>query len=282
MDTPIGKTFSTDETRNAVIPAYMGLIKQCDDQMGVLFDWLEETGRMEDTMIVLTSDHGDFLGDHWMGEKSFFQNTSVKIPLIIYDPSQESDATRGTVCDALVECIDFAPTFVDVAGGEIASHILEGKSLLPLLHGKVTDLDREFVICEYDYSSVPVANRLGISARDAVLFMVANKEWKLIHCEGFDTPILFDLINDPDELVDLGTSADHEQVIEMMYKMLFKWARRNSQRTTRSPEQLMEMRKMTSKRGVVIGVYDENDMPLEFTTKYRNQTAEDRRSKKQH
>ncbi|MEM7189288.1 MAG: sulfatase-like hydrolase/transferase, partial [Pseudomonadota bacterium] len=58
MDNPMGRAFRRDEVRNAVIPAYMGLIKQCDDQMGVLFDWLEKTGRMQDTMIVLTSDHG--------------------------------------------------------------------------------------------------------------------------------------------------------------------------------------------------------------------------------
>ena len=49
----------------------MGLIKQADDQMGRLLNWLEETDRMKDAMIVLTSDHGDFLGDHWMGEKPF-------------------------------------------------------------------------------------------------------------------------------------------------------------------------------------------------------------------
>ena len=60
MTNPVGEAFSRQEVRDAVIPAYMGLIKQCDDQMGVLFDWLEETGRMSETMIVVTSDHGDF------------------------------------------------------------------------------------------------------------------------------------------------------------------------------------------------------------------------------
>jgi arylsulfatase A-like enzyme len=97
MDNPIGKSFSKDHVREAVIPAYMGLIKLVDDQMGVLFNWIEETGRMNDTMVVLTSDHGNFLGDHWMGEKTFFHDASTRVPLIIYDPSEEADATRGTV-----------------------------------------------------------------------------------------------------------------------------------------------------------------------------------------
>ncbi len=273
METKIGETFSRQDVREAVIPAYMGLIKQADDQMGRLFDWMEQTGRMDDTMIVLTSDHGDFLGDHWMGEKTFFHDTSTKMPLIIYDPSPEADATRGTVSDALVESIDLAPTFVEVAGGDVANHILEGHSLLPILHGQTQDRPRDVVICEYDYSASPIAERMNASVRDAVMFMVANKRWKLIHCEGGHRPILFDLENDPEELVDLGDSEDHAEVIGEMYDHLFAWARRPSQRTTRSEQQLIEMRTKSRGRGIVLGIYDENDMPLDLTVKYRNRKA---------
>ncbi len=91
----------------------MGLITQIDDQMGVLMKFLEARGLLDTTMIVFTSDHGDYLGDHWMGEKDLFHEQSAKIPLIVIDPSAEADATRGTVSDALVEAIDLAPTFVD-------------------------------------------------------------------------------------------------------------------------------------------------------------------------
>ncbi|MDA7427861.1 sulfatase-like hydrolase/transferase [Primorskyibacter aestuariivivens] len=273
MDTAIGQSFSRKEVRDAVIPAYMGLIKQADDQMGRLFAWLEETGRMGDTMIVLTSDHGDFLGDHWMGEKTFFHDASTKIPLIIYDPSPEADVTRGMVCDALVESIDLAPTFVDAAGAEPAYHILEGESLLPILRGETKETARDYVICEYDYSASPIADKLQANVRDAVMFMVADTRWKLIHCEGGYRPILFDLENDPDELHDLGDSDVHADVIAMMYDRLFAWARRPSQRTTRSAAQLVEMRTKSRGRGVVLGVYDENDTPLELTVKYRGRKA---------
>ena len=101
MNNRIGQAFSRDEVRNKVIPAYMGLIKQCDDQMGRLFDYLETTGQMDNTMIVITSDHGDYLGDHWLGEKDLFHEQSVKVPLIIYDPSPDADTTRGTTCDEI-------------------------------------------------------------------------------------------------------------------------------------------------------------------------------------
>ncbi|WP_170367292.1 sulfatase-like hydrolase/transferase [Ruegeria arenilitoris] len=273
MHTKIGQTFWRQDVREAVIPAYMGLIKQADDQIGRLLDWMEQTGRMDDTMIVLTSDHGDFLGDHWMGEKTFFHDASTKVPLIIFDPSEQADATRGTTCDALVESIDLAPTFVEVAGGAVPDHILEGHSLLPILHGRADETPRKFAICEYDYSASPIAETLGVSVRDAAMFMVATKKWKLIHCEGGFRPILFDLENDPGELTDLGDSADHADVIAQMYDHLFAWARRPSQRTTRSATELVEMRTKSRGKGVVLGAYDESDAPPELTVKYRGRKA---------
>ncbi|MCE8508768.1 sulfatase-like hydrolase/transferase [Ruegeria pomeroyi] len=273
METKVGEAFSRQEVRDAVIPAYMGLIKQADDQMGRLFTWLEETGRMQDTMIVLTSDHGDFLGDHWMGEKTFFHDAATRVPLIVYDPRPEADATRGSACDALVESIDLAPTFVEAAGGKPAMHILEGESLIPILHGARDHTLRDHVICEYDFSASPIAHLNDISVRQAVMFMVADKDWKLIHFEADPRPMLFDLKNDPQELIDLGGDPAHADVIAGMYDKLFRWTRRQSQRTTRSEEQLIAMRTKSRKRGIVLGIYDENETPLELTVKYRGRTA---------
>lgn len=279
MGQPIAKALADETVRNKVLGAYMGLIKQCDDQMGVLFDWLEKTGRMDDTMIVLTSDHGDFMGDHWLGEKTFFQNSSVRVPLIIYDPSEEADKTRGTVCDELVQCIDFAPTFVEVAGKdpESLNHILEGKSLLPLLHGTADTPPNDFVICEYDYSASPLAKRLGIDTVQARMFMIANKEWKLIHFESGHRPMLYDLRNDPDELRDLGDSAEHAEIIAQLYDQLSTWSRRPSARTTMPRAVLTSKRSGANDRGVLIGIVSEDDIPKEASVCYRGRKAEDRR-----
>ena len=92
MDMRYSRNMARDEAREKVIPAYMGLIKQIDDQMGVLLRFLEERGLVDTTMIVFTSDHGDYLGDHWMGEKDLFHEQSAKIPLIVIDPSADADA----------------------------------------------------------------------------------------------------------------------------------------------------------------------------------------------
>ncbi|MGD1925546.1 MAG: sulfatase-like hydrolase/transferase [Paracoccaceae bacterium] len=256
----IGQAFSRDEVREEVVPAYMGLVKQCDDQLGLLLDWLADTKRMDDTMIVLTSDHGDYLGDHWLGEKDLFHDCSARIPLIIVDPSPDADATRGTVCDALVESIDLAPTFVEVAGAVPPNHILEGRSLRPWLHGHNPEW-RDFAVSEYDYSRTPMAGRLGVIPKDARLFMIADHRWKFIHAEGGFRPMLFDLEQDPQELTDLGACPDHAPVIEMMYRRLAKWSRRPSQRTTISDTEIAAGRSGPYGTGVFIGVWDEAELP---------------------
>jgi len=269
MNNPIGRAFARDEVRQAVIPAYMGLIKQIDDQMGRLFGFLEETGRMQDTMIVITSDHGDYLGDHWLGEKDLFHEPSVKVPLIIYDPRAEADKTRGTKCDALIETIDLVPTFLDCAGGDSAAHLLEGRSLVPWLHGDQPKGWRDYAISEYDYAPSPMSVRLGVEPRDARLFMVVDRRWKFIHAEGGFRPMLFDLDNDPQEFFDLGADPAQNAVIELMYQRLGKWGRRMSQRVTRSDSEIKAARGGARRKGILLGVYEGSDVDEELTVKYR-------------
>lgn len=252
------QAFSRDEVRERVIPAYMGLVKQLDDQMGVLFEYLERTGRMDDTMIVFSSDHGDYLGDHWLGEKDLFHDASARIPLIVYDPRSEADATRGTSSDALIEGIDLAPTFLDFFAGDPKPHILEGLSLEPLLHGTPTDW-RDYAISEYDYATRQTRLELGVDQADARLLMIFDGRWKYIHAEGF-RPLLFDLASDPDEVVDLGTEPEHEEVRARLHEALFAWARRHHTRITRTPQQVDRMAKGGEPPGILIGFWDEDEI----------------------
>ena len=103
--------------------------------------------------------------------------------------------------------------------------------------------------------------------------MVATKKWKLTHFEGGFRPILFDLENDPQELVDLGESPDHQRVIEEMYAHLHSWARRVSQRTTLSEAQLIDMRTSSARKGIVLGAYDESEVAADLTVKYRDRST---------
>ena len=266
QNAPICQSMSRDDVRDKVLRAYMGLVKQCDDQMGALFKWLEDTGRMSDTMIVVTADHGDFLGDHWMGEKTFFHDCAVKVPLIIYDPAPEADATRGTVSEALVESIDLPPTFLEAAGGDPATqaHWLQGQSLLPLLRGGAAP-KRDIVVCEYDFTPTPLAERLGLDAEASRIIMVADQRWKMIHFESGHRPMLFDLADDPHELTDLGDSPDHSEVVADLYAKLNAWARRPGTRTTMSHDALYTMRGKSLRRGVLLGPVTPDDVSEEVS-----------------
>jgi len=263
----IAQAFHKDEVRQKVIPAYMGLIKQCDDQLGHILDYLEETGQIKDTMIVLTSDHGDYLGDHWMGEKDLFHDPSVKIPMIIYDPRSDCDATRGTTCDALVESIDLTATFIEAAGGTVPDHIVEGRSLLPWLQGD-TPAWRKYAISEYDYSVTPQAVKLGVEPRDARLFMVYDGRYKMMHAEGGFRPMLFDLKNDPEEFHDLAKGIDHQDQIDQLYQYLGEWGLRMSQRVTKSEDDIRAMRGRSMRRGILPFLADGTEVDEELLEKY--------------
>ena len=268
MDNRIAQAFQREEVRRKVIPAYMGLIRQCDDQLGRILEHLEATGRMSDTMIVLTSDHGDYLGDHWLGEKDLFHDPSVRIPMIVSDPRPEADATRGTQCDALVESIDLAATFVDAAGAKVPDHILEGRSLMPWLRGERVDDWRRFVVSEYDYSATPQCEALGLAPRDARLFMVFDGRHKLMHAEGGFRPMLFDLEEDPNEFRDLAKTDEGDEAAARLYGLLGQWGRRMSQRVTKSEDDIKAMRGRSARRGVLPFLYDGSEVSEELTVKY--------------
>ena len=223
--------FSRDEVRQTVIPVYMGLVKQIDDQIGRLLAFLQAQGRMEETLIVFTSDHGDYLGDHWLGEKDLFHEPSVRVPLIICDPSPEADATRGTVEKGLVEAIDLLPTFVEFAGGKAQPHRLEGRSLLPLLHGEADVAWRDYVVSEIDFSDRDAMNLLDLPPELCRVFMLRTARWKYILHESF-RPQLYDLQNDPDEFVDLGDDPAYQSIRRGLHEHLFTWLRRRRLRVT--------------------------------------------------
>ena len=263
MKSRICRAFAQDKVRDAMLGAYMGLIKQIDDHLGRLFAFMEERGLMENTMIVMSSDHGDYLGDHWMGEKDLFHDCSVRVPLIIYDPDRKADATRRTVSEALVEGIDLAPTFLDYFGGVQKPHILEGHNLMPVLHGGA-DKVRDWAISEYDYVTREARHTLGVSPENARLVMCTDDRWKYVHAEGF-RPMLFDLNADPNELVDLGASDrdEHVAIKKLMNERIFEWARRHHNRTTLTYEEL-EAVTDAEPPGILIGVWDEEDYEKRF------------------
>ena len=177
---------------------------------------------MEDTMIVFTSDHGDYLGDHWLGEKEMLHECSIRVPMIVYDPDQAADSTRGTRDESLVESLDMIPTFLDLFEGGLddKEHILEGRSLLPAVRGTQEGELRDAVFAEIEYGFKPARVYADREPSEARGFMIRTDRWKYLLWEGFPSQ-LFDLENDPNEFHDLGASPDHAEICAELHERLF-------------------------------------------------------------
>ena len=239
----------------------MGLIKELDDQLGRLFRYLEESGQIESTMIVFCSDHGDNMGDHWMGEKDLFHDCSARVPLIISDPRPIADASRGRSTDALVEGIDLTPTFLDFFGAPPRPHIVEGKSLQPLLTGQAETL-RPYCVSEYDYSTRDARRALGVDQADARTVMIFDGRWKYVHIETMRA-MLFDLETDPNELTDLGADPAYADQVERLAALHFEWTRAHHNRITRSAEIVEKMTDNKEPPGILIGFANVDELTLE-------------------
>jgi arylsulfatase A-like enzyme len=245
------QAFSRDEVRQTVIPAYMGLIKQIDDHIGRLLTELERSGRFQDTMIVFTSDHGDYLGDHWLGEKELFHEQSVRIPLLVYDPDPRANATRGTTEHRLVEAIDLVPTFLDSMAIPLPTHRLEGRSLLSLLRAQEAQPWRTAAFSELDYAFYRARLALDVGPADARCYMLRTERWKYIHYKGF-RPQLFDLANDVDEFCDLGTSPGHAAVREELHRQLFDKLTDRRNRVALTDEEVIRRTDGAGALGIII------------------------------
>ncbi len=250
------ESFSRPDAPATVRPTYMGLIAQIDHHLGRLFATLQRLGRFEDTLIVFTSDHGDFLGDHWLGEKEIFYEEAVRVPFIVADPDPAADATRGTVDPRLIEAVDALPTMLDALALPPSRHLLEGHSLLPLLRQGAggTTRWRDAVFSELDYSFREARRLLGRHPRDCRAFMVRTARWKYVAWQGFP-PQLFDLVSDPQEMADLGRDPGYARLRSEMQDRLFEWLAARKTRVTVDDAYVEARTAAHKKHGIYFGVW---------------------------
>jgi len=234
-----------------VRPAYQGLVRQLDDELGRLFDFMQDKALLDDTLVIFTSDHGDFLGDHWLGEKELFYDTVHKVPLIVVDPRHSADATRGAVDERFVEGVDIVPTILEVLAQPIATHRIEGRSLMPLLEGKATEW-RDFTYSELDYSYRQSRLRLGKSPQECRAFSLRDRRWRYVY--WLDEPEqLYDLEADPQQMHDLGRDASQGAVRARMRDALLDFLVRRKHRVTVSDGAVERGTNQYKKAGVFFG-----------------------------
>jgi len=166
-------------------------IQAVDDGVGRIFKALEETGQLDNTVIIFSSDNGYFWGEHNLGDKRAAYEESIRDPLLVRYPRL---IKPGLIVEKMALNIDIAPTILDLAGVEIPTS-MQGKSLLPLFEGKSANWRTSFYgeyFHEKPYPLIPTWQS------------VRTEDWKYVHyteIDGMDE--LYDLKNDPFEMNNL-------------------------------------------------------------------------------
>jgi arylsulfatase A-like enzyme/lysophospholipase L1-like esterase len=185
---------------------YLGSVQAVDDSVGRLLDYLEQNDIAENTIVVYSSDQGFYLGEHGWYDKRWMFEESLRMPLIVRWPGQVEPGTRSS---ALVQNIDYAPTFLAAAGLEVPAQI-QGRSLLPILQNKgnsPADWRDAIYYAYYENDSVhEVAIHDGIrTERYKLMFFPRTSEWNL-----------FDLETDPQEMKSVHDDPAYQTVLAGM------------------------------------------------------------------
>lgn len=182
---------------------YAGLVA-VDENIGKVFNYLEENNILDDTAILQSSDHGFFLGEWRMFDKRLMYEPSIRVPMMVRYPKR---IPAGTVRDETVLDIDVAPTLLDLAGVPIPKHF-EGKSMLRLAQSSDPDYRGDWYYHYYEVTKEAPCNR-GIR----------SGPYKLIHYYNEDPQEyeLYDIANDPGEQMNLYGNPDYADVQKKLW-----------------------------------------------------------------
>ena len=190
---------------------YMKTVKSLDDNVGRVLNYLEENGLLDNTLVVYTSDQGFYMGEHGWFDKRFMYEESMRTPLIMRLP--KGFDRKGDITE-MVQNIDYAPTFLELAGVKVPEDI-QGESLLPLLKGKKpAGWHKSLYYHFYEYPAEHMVKRH---------YGVRTDRYKLIHYyNDIDAWELYDLEKDPAEMHNVINDPAYSEVLADMQAELKK------------------------------------------------------------
>ncbi len=213
---------------NRYMRDYLRCIASVDRNVGRILDYLQNNNLLENTVIVYTSDQGFYMGEHGWFDKRFMYEQSMRTPLLVYYPS----GVRGDI-DALVQNIDYAPTFLQLASLQVPDD-MHGVSLLPLLKGEELESPREGIY--YHYHEYPaehaVRKHFGIRTdryklirfySDSTDALKVERSWQKDKQRGLvevNCWELYDLSKDPFELDNIYGQEGTEEITLQLKDML--------------------------------------------------------------
>lgn len=219
---------------------YYGMITEVDAQLGRVIEALRDRGELDDTIVIVTSDHGEQLGDHWFVEKLGFYDPSYRIPLIIRWPGMTGSAGRAV--ESFTENVDVLPTVLDLCGGD-PPEFCDGASLRPFLDSERSGLDapprwRDAVLFEYDFrmpTTTMIEGLFGIRQDECAISVIRDRHGKYVHFAADFPSLFFDLDDDPGELRDRSSDpAFTDRMFTYAQRMLDLRMRHTDSRLTGS------------------------------------------------
>ncbi len=185
---------------------YLGCVQAVDDNVGRIVDYLDQQGLAENTIVIYSSDQGFYLGEHGWYDKRWMYEESLRMPFLVRWPGV---IEAGSASSALIQNIDFAPTFLEAAG--LPTHeSMQGKSFLPILKADQAAQEqwRDAIYYAY-YENASVHN---VPRHDGV----RTDRYKLMYFHRTQEWNLFDLESDPKEMTSLHNAADYQSILDNM------------------------------------------------------------------
>ncbi len=211
----------TEHEHREAIRHYRAFCTYQDWLFGKLMDALEKTGQAENTIVVYTSDHGDYMADHglWCKGLPCFRS-GYHVPAIVRWP--EGIKNPGRTENSFVSLADFAPTFLEAAGAapRTESQAFSGRSLMPFLKDRKSDGWRAAIFTQSNGNEL-----YGIQRS------VMTKEWKYVY-NGFDYDELYNLIDDPDETVNRIDDPACREIVSSLCARMWTFAEKHKDTAT--------------------------------------------------
>jgi arylsulfatase A-like enzyme len=214
----------SEEQVRVMRAAYYGLMTEIDDQLARVIGFLEQTGQLDDTLIVLTCDHGEQLGDHHLLGKIGYFDASYRIPMVVRDPSPAAKATRGKIVERFTETVDTMPTILDWLGGDVPRQC-DGRSLLPFVRGDGPPQWRGEAHYEFDFRDIYYSKpetALGLHMDQCSLAVIQDDRYKYVHFAALPS-LFFDLENDPGQFNNLADDPAYAPHVRDYAQKMLSW-----------------------------------------------------------
>jgi arylsulfatase A-like enzyme len=209
----------TPENVASLRAVYLGLAAEVDHHIGRVIAALKDAGIYDDTLLVVTADHGEMLGDHYAWGKQTFYDAAYHTPLIIRDPRRP----LARVVEAPTESVDVTPTILEWLGQPVPD-TMDGRSLMPFLRGETPTDWREFSFSELDFgdpiTATATQKALGLRAEDANYCILRGAQHTLVHFNAGLPPLLFDHAGEGEKRDIAGDAAAQPVLLTMTRALL--------------------------------------------------------------